>query len=136
MVDVNLKPVTRRTATASALVSGARAEPDQLVAARLAGEAAAKRTQHLIPLCHQIPLDETSVVVRSEGDDLLVEAKVTTEWRTGVEMEALTAVTVAALCLVAGAAESAVIGEIAIESKTGGRSGDWGRANHPRTGAS
>ena len=141
MVDVSDKAVTARSATAtgrvlvSAEVVGLlRGEGvpkgDALAVARLAGIMGAKQTPALIPLCH--PLAISGVVVELEVADDAVEitATVRTTDRTGVEMEALTAVTVAALTvidMVKAVDKAAVITDVRVEAKSGGRSGDWTR---------
>jgi cyclic pyranopterin phosphate synthase len=108
MVDVGAKPVVRRRAvargrlrTAPETVSrlGALPKGDALAAARLAGIMAAKRTSELIPLCHPLPLTHVSVDLELEQDGVAIVATAETSAQTGVEMEALTAVTVAALTL-------------------------------------
>lgn len=142
MVDVSDKAVTARSAIAtgrvlvSAEVVGLlRGEGvpkgDALAVARLAGIMGAKQTPALIPLCH--PLAISGVVVELEVADDAVEitATVRTTDRTGVEMEALTAVTVAALTvidMVKAVDKAAVITDVRVEAKSGGRSGDWNRA--------
>ncbi len=142
MVDVSDKAVTARSATAtgrvlvSAEVVGLlRGEGvpkgDALAVARLAGIMGAKQTPALIPLCH--PLAISGVVVKLEvaGDAVEITATVRTTDRTGVEMEALTAVTVAALTvidMVKAVDKAAVITDVRVEAKSGGRSGDWNRA--------
>ena len=141
MVDVSDKAVTARSATAtgrvlvSAEVVGLlRGEGvpkgDALAVARLAGIMGAKQTPALVPLCH--PLAISGVVVELEVADDAVEitATVRTTDRTGVEMEALTAVTVAALTvidMVKAVDKAAVITDVRVEAKSGGRSGDWTR---------
>ncbi|MBX7106127.1 MAG: cyclic pyranopterin monophosphate synthase MoaC [Gemmataceae bacterium] len=140
MVDVGAKPETERSARASgrvrvspatlALVREGRADKgDVLGVARLAGIQAAKRTGELIPLCHPLPISAVSVDLRCEGDDLiLIEATVKTVGRTGVEMEALMAVSVAALTvydMVKAVDRGIVIEQIRLESKSGGTRGDW-----------
>ncbi len=142
MVDVSAKPLTRREATAAGLVrmtaeafaqvrDNALAKGDVLGAARLAGIAGAKRTADLIPLCHPLPLD--GIEVDLELDPGLPGVRVTAtarvEARTGVEMEALTAVSVACLVvydMVKAADRTMRIEDIHLVRKTGGRSGDWG----------
>lgn len=142
MVDVSGKAVTARTAVATGRVLVAPAviallrgegvpKGDALAVARVAGIMAAKSTPSLIPLCH--PLAISSVVVdlavADEGVD--IRATVSTTDRTGVEMEALTAVSVAALTvvdMVKAVDKGAVITDVRIESKSGGTSGDWSRA--------
>jgi len=141
MVDVSAKDVTARTATASgrvlvsaevvALLRGDGVpKGDALAVARIAGIMAAKQTPALIPLCH--PLAISGVVVDLEVSDDAVEivATVRTTDRTGVEMEALTAVSVAALAvvdMVKAVDKGAVITDVRVETKTGGKSGDWSR---------
>lgn len=141
MVDVSGKDVTVRTATATGRVttsgevvallrSGELPKGDALSAARIAGLMAAKRTPDLLPLCHPIALH--GVTVDLEVDDTGVAIVVTTRTadRTGVEMEALTAVAVAALTLVdmvKAVDPAAAIGDIQVEEKTGGATGDWRR---------
>jgi len=139
MVDVGDKPVTRRTARASALVRMSPETRDAVLkgnlpkgevfnTARLAGILAAKRVFELIPLTHSLPLDRVEVGFRmeAEGVRVLTEASVTA--RTGVEMEALTAASVSALTIydMAKAIEKGmVISDVRLEYKSGGRSGTW-----------
>jgi len=139
MVDTSDKETTERRAVASArvlmnteTVAALRAhrtpKGDPLEAARLAGIMAAKRTAHLIPLCHPLPL--THIDVRAELTDsgVTLKADVSTKAQTGVEMEALTAVSVAALTVydMCKALEKGMtITDIRLESKTGGKSGDY-----------
>jgi cyclic pyranopterin phosphate synthase len=141
MVDVTPKEPTHRRATARARVMmepettslvarGAVAKGDVLAVARIAGIQAAKRTPDLLPLCHQLMIG--SVVVNFElGDDYIeVESTVDTVDRTGVEMEALTACSVAALTIYdmcKSADKSMVITDIALWEKTGGKSGPYRR---------
>jgi cyclic pyranopterin monophosphate synthase len=143
MVDVTDKPVTARTASAVGVLRCARETLDRVCAgtapkgsvistAELAGIMAAKRTAELIPLCHPLPL--TKVEVRIEANDALPGFQVTSEVRTngvtGVEMEALTAVSVACLTLfdmVKAIDRTMIIGGIEVTSKSGGKSGDWQR---------
>lgn len=141
MVDVSAKAVTSRVAVATGrvLVSAEVVEllrgegvpkGDALGVARVAGIMAAKRTPDLVPLCH--PLGISGVAVDLQVTDLAVAitATVRTTDRTGVEMEALTAVAVAALTvvdMVKAVDKRAVISDIKVESKTGGKSGDWSR---------
>jgi cyclic pyranopterin phosphate synthase len=143
MVDVSEKPETTRVARAGGSIRMAAAtldairtnqvkKGDVLAVARLAGITSAKRTADLIPLCHPIAL--TDVDVSMTVDDQLpgvrVEATVRTVGRTGVEMEALTAVTVALLTVydMAKAVDKAMeIGQVVLLEKTGGRSGGWTR---------
>ncbi|MDO9455336.1 cyclic pyranopterin monophosphate synthase MoaC [Nocardioides sp.] len=141
MVDVSAKDVTARTATASGrvLVSPAvigllRGEGvpkgDALAVARLAGIMGAKQTPSLIPLCHPLALSAVSVDLVVTDDSVDITAAVRTTDRTGVEMEALTAVSVAALTvvdMVKAVDKAAVITDIRVETKTGGKSGDFAR---------
>src|SRR5438046_4277156 len=148
MVDTGDKPITARRAVASARVVMSPAtvvavrehktpKGDPLETARLAGIVAAKRTAELIPLCHPLPL--THVEVRAELQDggVYLEAEVTTRAQTGVEMEALTAVSVAALTvydMCKALDKSMTITDVRLELKTGGKSGDFKRsANHDGT---
>ena len=141
MVDVSEKPVTARTAVAAGVVrmapetlalvtEGGAAKGDVLGVARIAGIGGAKRTAELIPLCHPLPV--TKVALDLVPDESLpgirITATVKTTGQTGVEMEALTAVSVAALTvydMLKAAEKGMEIGEIALVSKTGGKSGDW-----------
>jgi cyclic pyranopterin phosphate synthase len=141
MVDVSAKDVTVRLAIASGRVTmqpetlrliadGSAPKGDVLAAARLAGIMAAKRTADLVPLCHPLPLD--SITVELECDEaqsaVAITASCKTTGRTGVEMEALTAVTVAALTVydMCKAVDRAmVIGEVRLLHKSGGRSGTY-----------
>jgi cyclic pyranopterin phosphate synthase len=139
MVDVTDKEVTAREATAACSVymgaetleviaEGRVDKGDVLEVARLAGIMAAKRTPDLIPLCHPIPVTGTEVELSLAETSVDIKATVRTASRTGVEMEALTAVTVAALTvydMVKGIEREASIGDVRLLSKSGGRSGDW-----------
>jgi cyclic pyranopterin phosphate synthase len=139
MVDVGAKPVTDREATAYgritigdaalALVRAGRiAKGDPLQAARLAGIMAAKRTADLIPLCHPLPLSHVEVDIVPVPDGYEIRATARTSAQTGVEMEALTAVSIAALTIydmVKAVDKGMVIGEIRLLSKRGGRSGEY-----------
>ena len=139
MVDVSEKAATRRTASASAFVDLSAAvlkalpvnpKGDPLEIARFAGIQAAKRTSELIPMCHPLPLTHVDVQAQIEGNGVRITATAATVGVTGVEMEALTAATVAALTIydMTKALDKAiVIREIRLESKTGGKSGDYGR---------
>lgn len=141
MVDVSAKEVTTREAVATAgvhletpvreaLFSGDLPKGDALAAVRLAGITGAKRTSELIPLCHPLPIDAIKVEVEPTDEGAKITATVVTTGRTGVEMEALTAVSVAALTLydmVKGLDRGAVIGPIQLIRKSGGRSGTWER---------
>jgi cyclic pyranopterin phosphate synthase len=142
MVDVSGKDVTARTATASgrvlvsprvvALLRGEGVpKGDALGVARVAGIMAAKRTPDLVPLCHPLAISGVAVDLVVEDDAVAITATVRTTDRTGVEMEALTAVSVAALTvvdMVKAVDKGAVITDVRVESKTGGTSGDWSRA--------
>jgi len=140
MVDVSDKPVTHRTATAEARISanartikaitdGDMPKGDVLGTARLAGIMAAKKTSDLIPLCHPLPVSKVEVTIAPTGDtEITVTASVKTAAQTGVEMEALTAVSIAALTLydMAKAVDKAiVIRDTRLIIKTGGKSGDY-----------
>lgn len=142
MVDVGAKPATARSASASGLVrmapatlavvrGGQAAKGDVLGVARLAGIMAAKRAWELIPLCHPLPLDSAAVDFGFEGPDALrVECRVTTTGRTGVEMEALTGASVAALTvydMCKSIDRGMAIESLQLEHKDGGRSGPWRR---------
>ena len=141
MVDVAGKPITAREAVASGrlavnarvvelLRGGALPKGDALAVARIAGIQGAKRTSELIPLCHPIGIAGVRLDLTVEDDGVVIQARVKTADRTGVEMEALTAVAVAGLALidmVKAVDPAAVLGEIRVESKTGGTSGDWHR---------
>ena len=142
MVDVSGKDVTARVATASGrvLVSATvigllRGEGvpkgDALAVARLAGIMGAKQTPSLIPLCHPLAISGVTVDLSVGDDSVDITATVRTTDRTGVEMEALTAVSVAALTvvdMVKAVDKGAVITDVRVESKSGGKSGDWTRA--------
>jgi len=142
MVDVSGKDVTAREATASGrvLVSAAvvallRGEGvpkgDALAVARLAGIMGAKQTPALIPLCHPLAISGVTVDLAVADGAVEISATVRTTDRTGVEMEALTAVSVAALTvvdMVKAVDKGAVITDVRIEKKSGGKSGDWARA--------
>lgn len=145
MVDVTAKDVTARTATATGRVLVAaevvellRGEGvpkgDALAVARIAGIMGAKQTPALIPLCHPLAISgvtvDLSVVDLESGGAVEITATVRTTDRTGVEMEALTAVSVAALAvvdMVKAVDKGAVITDVRVESKSGGKSGDWHR---------
>jgi cyclic pyranopterin phosphate synthase len=104
---------------------------DPLEAARLAGIMAAKRTAELIPLCHPLPLTHIDVHARAEDNGVYLESEVSTNAQTGVEMEALTAVSVAALTvydMCKALDKGMTITDVRLESKTGGKSGDYARA--------
>lgn len=141
MVDVSEKQPSRRSATATgrvtcspavmtALRDGTVPKGDVLAVARVAGIAAAKRVPDLLPLAHTIGVHGCDVDLALEADHVRITATVRTADRTGVEMEALTAVTVAALAVVdmiKGVDRSAAIADCRIVAKSGGRSGDWKR---------
>ena len=139
MVDVSDKTPTRRSAEASCVVRSRvdvfslapRAHGlDPVFAARLAGIQAAKRTAQLIPLCHPINLNDVQVEVTSQDGGVLIRSTVVTVNRTGVEMEALTACSFAALSLVNALValdEEVRFEDLVLERKTGGKSDDWGR---------
>lgn len=143
MVDTSAKPNTMRRAIASARVLMStetlrvlrdRRSPkgDPLEASRLAGIMAAKKTADLIPLCHPLPLTHIEVRAELSNDGVYLEAEVATNAQTGVEMEALTAVSVAALTVydMCKALEKGItITEIRLERKTGGKSGDYERSD-------
>jgi cyclic pyranopterin phosphate synthase len=141
MVDVGAKPISEREAVARAsvlmqpatlqlIVGGATPKGDVLAAARIAGIMAAKRTPELIPLCHTLLLTHTSVTItpNAAGDGLDLAATVRTRGQTGVEIEALTAVSVAALTIydMCKAVDRGMrITDIRLAQKRGGRSGEW-----------
>ncbi|MGB3378010.1 MAG: cyclic pyranopterin monophosphate synthase MoaC [Allopontixanthobacter sediminis] len=139
MVDVGGKPVTRRTAVAtgriamsaealSAIRDGEVPKGDVLAAARIAGIMAAKKVGELIPLCHALALDSVSIEFAFDDGGLRATATATLDGKTGVEMEALTATSVALLTIydMAKAIDKAMtIADIRLLSKTGGKSGDW-----------
>ena len=141
MVDVSGKDVTARSATASGrvlvsaevvgLLRGAGVpKGDTLAVARLAGIMGAKQTPSLIPLCHPLSISGVTVDLVVADDAVEISATVRTTDRTGVEMEALTAVSVAALTvvdMVKAVDKAAVITDVRVETKTGGKSGDWSR---------
>jgi cyclic pyranopterin monophosphate synthase len=141
MVDTSAKAVTARRAVASArvlmsaeTVAAVREQRtpkgDPLETARVAGIMAAKRTAELIPLCHSLALTHVEVRAEIEETGIRIEAEASTQAQTGVEMEALTAATVAALTVydMCKALDKAMtITEIRLEEKTGGKSGDYSR---------
>jgi len=145
MVDTSEKSFTARRAIASARVSMSAEtvaairnhgtpKGDPLETARLAGIVAAKRTAELIPLCHPLPLTHVEVRAELQDSGVYLEAEVATRAQTGVEMEALTAVSVAALTVydMCKALDKAItITDIRLESKTGGKSGDYQREANP-----
>ena len=142
MVDVGRKPVTPRRARASATVcllpetlsriqTSSVSKGDVLATARIAGIQAAKKTADLIPLCHGLPVDAISIdFSEAAPDQLRIEAEVSCHGRTGVEMEALTAVAIAALTvydMCKAIDRSMSIGSIQLEEKSGGRGGHFQR---------
>jgi cyclic pyranopterin phosphate synthase len=145
MVDVGDKAVTSREAIARGRITmsaaavrqirtGAVKKGDPLQTARLAGIMAAKRTAELIPLCHPLMLTHVDVTLDPRRDGYIIEARARTSGQTGVEMEALTAVSVAALTIydmIKAIDKHMVIGEVRLVHKSGGRSGTWNR--EPRT---
>ena len=141
MVDVSGKEVTSRTATATGRVivgkevvrllqDGALPKGDALAVGRIAGIMAAKRTPDLVPLCHPIAIHGVDVELTVDDAAVNVRATVRTADRTGVEMEALTSVTVACLAvfdMVKAVDPAAVISDVCVVEKTGGKTGDWRR---------
>ncbi|HEV2133753.1 MAG TPA: cyclic pyranopterin monophosphate synthase MoaC [Terracidiphilus sp.] len=144
MVDVSAKQPTRRTATASAFVElsaavlaalPANPKGDPLEVARVAGIQAAKRTADLIPMCHPLPLTHIDVRAEIAKGGIRIEATAATTGPTGVEMEALTAAAVAALTIydmTKALDKSIVIRNIQLETKSGGKSGDYKRGQEAR----
>lgn len=142
MVDVSDRDVTTRTATASGKVllskkviellrEGGVPKGDVLATARIAGIMGAKRTPDLIPLCHPIALHGVSVDLEIQDDGVAIRVEVRTADRTGVEMEALTSVSITALTvidMVKSLDPGAVITNVRVESKDGGRNGAWKRS--------
>ena len=146
MVDVTDKEVTSREATAQAVL---RTRPDvvariaegnlpkgeALPVARIAGILGAKRTPDLIPLCHPLPISGVEVDLDAHDDVVEIRARVRTRGVTGVEMEALTAASIAALTvydMIKAVDKHAVIGDVKVLAKSGGKSGDWPREDRPR----
>jgi cyclic pyranopterin phosphate synthase len=141
MVDVSEKAVTSREAVARGRITmsreavrqirtGAAKKGDPLQTARVAGILAAKQTSNVIPLCHPLPLSHAGVTLRPLDDGYEIEARVRTTAQTGVEMEALHAVAVAALTvydMIKAIDRTMVIGEIRLVEKRGGKSGDFRR---------
>ena len=139
MVDVSDKAETTREATATATVrtttevlgllgSGGLPKGDALAVARVAGIMAAKKTPELIPLCHPLPLSKVTVDFELGADSVDILATVKTRGVTGVEMEALTAASVAALSvydMIKAVDKHAVLTDIKVLAKSGGKSGDW-----------
>jgi cyclic pyranopterin phosphate synthase len=141
MVDVSGKDVTARSARASgrvllsaaavaALRAGNLPKGDALAVARIAGIQGAKRTPDLIPLCHPIGLHSVAVELTVADDGVDITASVRTADRTGVEMEALTAVSVAALALfdmIKAVDPAAIVTDVQVDEKLGGKTGEWHR---------
>jgi cyclic pyranopterin phosphate synthase len=141
MVDVTGKDATRRTAVAvgvlrtradvvDLITSGGLPKGDALATARIAGIMAAKRTSDLIPLCHQLALTGVDVDFDVSGTDIAITATVRTTDRTGVEMEALTVVSIAALTLydmIKAVDPAARIDDVKVLRKDGGKTGSWSR---------
>ncbi|NOY82935.1 MAG: cyclic pyranopterin monophosphate synthase MoaC [Kiritimatiellaeota bacterium] len=142
MVDVSEKPVSLRAAEAEARVrlgaataarlreTGEAGKGNVLETARMAGIAGAKKCSELIPMCHPLPLDVVEIAAELVEQTVLLRSRVVCHARTGVEMEALTAVTVAALTvydMVKAADKQIEIGPIRLVSKMGGKSGEWRR---------
>ncbi len=139
MVDVSSKAITNRQAIAAgritmspaaidAIRDGAAAKGDVLAVARVAGIMAAKRTSDLIPLCHPLPLSRVTIELKIDESGVEAIATASTDGKTGVEMEALTAVSVTLLTIydMAKAIDKAMIIDcVRLLSKTGGKSGDW-----------
>ena len=139
MVDVSEKAETTREATATATInttaevlgllgSGGLPKGDALAVARVAGIMAAKKTPDLIPLCHPLPLSKVTVDFELGADSVSILATVKTRGVTGVEMEALTAASVAALSvydMIKAVDKHAVLTDIKVLAKSGGKSGDW-----------
>ena len=151
MVDVGEKPVTQRVAvargavrmlpaTAKKIAANAIAKGDVLATARIAGVMAAKRTGELIPLCHPLPLDfvDVRLDVDARRGVVAIEAEARIAARTGIEMEALTAVSVAALTIYdmcKAVDRGMTIEDVCLVSKSGGRSGDWVRPDQVTSNA-
>ena len=141
MVDVGDKAVTRREATATgritmsaeavaAIRAGALKKGDVIAVARVAGIMAAKRTSDLVPLCHPLPITRVSLDLDVTDKGVAATATVRTDGKTGVEMEALTAVSVALLTVYDMAKaidKTMILHDIQVIAKSGGRSGDWQR---------
>ncbi|WP_295013537.1 cyclic pyranopterin monophosphate synthase MoaC [uncultured Microbacterium sp.] len=139
MVDVTDKAVTRREATAQAVLrttaevvakiaDGSLPKGEALGTARIAGIMGAKQTSALIPLCHPLPLSKVEIDFEPQHDAVRILATAVTTGVTGVEMEALTAVSIAALTLydmIKAVDKHAVIDDVRVLAKSGGKSGDW-----------
>jgi cyclic pyranopterin phosphate synthase len=147
MVDVAAKTETHRRAVAGArirmkpetlamIVEGRAAKGDVFATARIAGIMAAKRTSDLIPLCHPLSLTHASVELEPVADGVRITATVETDGKTGVEMEALTAASVAALTLYdmcKAVDRGMVVEDVGLLSKEGGKSGTWTREENPNS---
>ena len=141
MVDTSGKEVSVRVASASgkvtmkaevlgAIANGQTPKGDVLATARIAGIMGAKKTSDLIPLCHPIALNKVEIELKIESDGIGILATAKTTDRTGVEMEALTAVTITGLTLIdmiKAMDPHAAIRDVQVESKSGGKTGDWHR---------
>ncbi|MEQ1769071.1 MAG: cyclic pyranopterin monophosphate synthase MoaC [Devosia sp.] len=140
LVDVGGKAVTARRAvaearltalpaTVSAIMGGTLGKGDALATARIAGIMGAKKTSELIPLCHPIALNRVELEITGHGEEITVTAIAEATDRTGVEMEAMTAASVAALTLydMAKAIDRGMTFSVALLEKSGGKSGDWRR---------
>lgn len=150
MVDVSAKDVTTREASATAVVhttpdvlillgAGELPKGDALAVARVAGIMAAKKTPELIPLCHPLPISKVTVDFSLGVDTVEIRATVKTRGVTGVEMEALTAASVAALSvydMIKAVDKRAVIENVRVLAKSGGKSGDWNFEANPPSGSS
>lgn len=142
MVDISDKKDSVRVAVASAFVKVSKAvldlakdnslpKGDLFATARIAGIMAAKKTSELIPLCHPLAVNSVEVEIQMSNNGFLITATVKTSGKTGVEMEALTAVSVSALTvidMVKAVDKSAEIAEVKLLEKTGGKSGNWARS--------
>jgi len=147
MVDVGEKPITRRECVATGEVrmraetlakisAGQMPKGDVFATARLAGIQAAKRTHEWIPLCHALPLDVVEIELSAdpEASRVRIRAVAIAHWRTGVEMEALVAVTAAGLTIYdmcKAVDRGMALGDVQLASKTGGKSGKWDRGSEP-----
>jgi len=141
MVDTSGKDATTRIATASgkvtmkaevlsAIANGQTPKGDVLATARIAGIMGAKKTSELIPLCHPIALNKVEIELKIESDGVAIVATAKTTDRTGVEMEALTAVSITGLTLIdmiKAMDPHAAIRDVQVEAKSGGKTGDWKR---------
>jgi cyclic pyranopterin phosphate synthase len=151
MVDVGAKPITRRECVARGEVrmapetlarisQGTVPKGDVLATARLAGIQAAKRTDEWIPLCHSLPLDavEVELTPDAQGSRVVIQARALAHWRTGVEMEALVAVSAAGLTIYdmcKAIDRGMTLGDVQLVSKSGGKSGEWTRSTDDSAGA-